>query len=108
MLATLLSLTGANVIPVTSGDEALRVIREREFDVVLSDISMPEMDGFEFLKRLRQIPGKSDVPVLALTGFGRSEDIERARSEGFFSHITKPFEVDALIGVLQKLRNREC
>lgn len=107
MLATLLSLTGANVVPVTSGDEALRVIGEREFDVVLSDISMPVMDGFELLKRLRQIPGKSEVPVLALTGFGRPEDIERARSEGFFSHVTKPFEMDTLIGVLQRVLKKK-
>ena len=103
MLTTLLSTKGAEVIPATNGNEALQVIAEREFDVVLSDISMPEMDGFEFLKRLRQIPGRTDVPVLALTGFGRPEDIERAKAEGFFSHVTKPFELDALIGVLQRL-----
>lgn len=103
MLTTLLSIKGAKVIPATSGNEALRVVADRDFDVVLSDISMPGMDGFEFLKRLRQIPGKTDVPVLALTGFGRPEDIERAKAEGFFSHVTKPFELEALIGVLQKL-----
>lgn len=107
MLTTLLSIKGAKVIPATSGTEALQVIAEREVDVVLSDISMPGMDGFEFLKRLRQIPGRTDVPVLALTGFGRPEDIERAKAEGFFSHVTKPFEMDALIGVLQKLPKKQ-
>jgi len=44
---------------------------------------MPEMDGFEFLRRLRQLPGRSELPVLALTGLGRPEDIERAQAEGF-------------------------
>ncbi|HEY0728932.1 MAG TPA: response regulator [Pyrinomonadaceae bacterium] len=107
MLTTLLSIKGAKVIPATSGNEALQVMAEREVDVVLSDISMPGMDGFEFLKRLRQIPGRTDVPVLALTGFGRPEDIERAKAEGFFSHVTKPFQVDALIGVLQKLPKKQ-
>jgi two-component system CheB/CheR fusion protein len=67
------------------------------------------MDGFEFLRHLRQLPGGQDLPVLALTGFGRPEDIERAQAEGFFSHVTKPFEMEALMEVLQKLpkRNRD-
>ena len=64
---------------------------------------MPGMDGFEFLRRLRQLPAGKDVPVLALTGFGRPEDIQRARAAGFYSHITKPFELDKLVEVLQSL-----
>src|SRR5215208_315485 len=49
--------------------------------------------GFEFLHKLRQVPGRADVPILALTGFGRPEDVERARAAGFYSHITKPFDL---------------
>lgn len=82
------------------------MMAQEEFDVVLSDISMPGMDGFEILRKLRRLPGRSEVPVLALTGFGRPEDIERAKAEGFYSHITKPFELDALIALLQKLPKR--
>jgi PAS domain S-box-containing protein len=106
MLAHLLKMSGAMVTAATSGDEALRVMAQKEFDVVLSDISMPGMDGFEFLRHLRQLPGGQDLPVLALTGFGRPEDIERAQAEGFFAHVTKPFELEALIEVLQKLPKR--
>ena len=106
MLAHLLKMSGAVVKGATSGEEGLRIMAEEEFDVVLSDISMPGMDGFEFLRNLRRLPGRSEVPVLALTGFGRPEDIERARAEGFYSHITKPFELEALISVLQKLPKR--
>ena len=69
---------------------------ERDFDVVLSDISMPGMDGFEFLRQLRLLPGKKDLPVLALTGFGRPEDILRAQTEGFFFHLTKPLDAEIL------------
>ena len=54
---------------------------------------MPGMDGFELLSRLRKLPNGQGVPVLALTGFGRAEDVERATSQGFFSHITKPVDV---------------
>ena len=84
------------------------VAREREFDVVVSDISMPGMDGFEFLRKLRQLPRGIDVPVLALTGFGRPEDIDRATSQGFFSHVTKPFDINALMKTLQAIPRRKA
>ena len=104
MLAQLLKFSGASVKVANSGGEALRIISENQFDVVLSDIAMPAMDGFEFLRRLRQLPGKESLPVVALTGFGRPEDIERARAAGFFSHVTKPFELEAIMETLRKLR----
>ena len=82
MVRHLLEIGGATVCAATSGSEALRFARERDFDVVLSDISMPEMDGFEFLSRLRELPGKEDLPAVALTGFGRPEDVQRAVRSG--------------------------
>ncbi len=70
---------------------------------------MPGMDGFELLKRLRKLPGVAVLPVLALTGFGRAEDVERAEAEGFFSHVTKPIDLGKLVEILSTLpaRNRE-
>ena len=103
MLEELLKLSGANVTSATNGADALRLARENEFDVILSDISMPEMDGFEFLQRLREIDGRQHVPVIAITGFGRTGDIERARAAGFYSHLTKPLNLQALAEVLQQL-----
>ena len=103
MLRLLFEMDGATVTTAKSGALALRIAAEEEFDVILSDISMPEMDGFEFLRRLRALPGKMDVPVLALTGFGRPEDLERAEAEGFFSHLTKPLDVNALVEILSKI-----
>ncbi len=103
MVRHLLEIGGAAVCAATSGVEALRLAREREFDVVLSDISMPEMDGFEFLSRLRQIPGKEDLPAVALTGFGRPEDVQRASEKGFYAHLTKPFDIQQLASLLQKV-----
>jgi PAS domain S-box-containing protein len=107
MLQRLFEMDGATVSTARSGVEALQKAREKVFDVILSDISMPEMDGFEFLRNLREIPEKRDTPVLALTGFGRAEDIERAVAEGFFSHVTKPLDVDALVEILRKLPIKE-
>jgi len=107
MLQELLKLSGANVMTANNGAEALRIARENKFDVILSDISMPEMDGFEFLNRLRKIDGRQDVPVVAITGFGRSDDIERARAAGFYSHLTKPVNLQALANLLQQLANEK-
>lgn len=106
MLAQILEIEGANVTTTTNGAEALRLVRERNFDVILSDISMPGMDGFEFLRRVREIPGREDVPVVAITGFGRNNDIERAQAAGFFSHLTKPLDFAELGEVLIRLGKR--
>ena len=103
MLEQLLKMAGANVSAATNGADALRLAADNEFDVILSDISMPEMDGFEFLQRLRKIAGRQTVPVIAITGFGRSHDIERARAAGFYSHLTKPLNLQTLSNVLEKL-----
>jgi signal transduction histidine kinase/ActR/RegA family two-component response regulator len=103
MLTDLLKVSGANVRTATNGADALRIAEDNQFDVILSDISMPEMDGFEFLQRLRQINGREHVPVIAITGFGRSGDIERARAAGFYSHLTKPLNLQALAEVLKAL-----
>jgi PAS domain S-box-containing protein len=103
MVQHLLEIGGAKVCAVTSGSEALRIARERKFDVVLSDISMPEMDGFQFLSELRRLPGKEYLPAIALTGFGRPEDVQRASDEGFYAHLTKPFDLQTLARLLQKM-----
>ncbi len=103
LLRYLLEMNGAKVTTANSGLEALALARDANFDVVLSDISMPSMDGFEFVRRLRSLPGKEDVRVVALTGFGRKEDVEQAENEGFVAHLTKPFDVDALLTFLSGL-----
>jgi len=107
MLEQLLNVSGANVTTATTGADALRIAAEHEFDVILSDISMPGMDGFEFLQRLRQLNGRQHVPVVAITGFGRSDDIERARAAGFYSHLTKPLNLQALAEVMDQLARHQ-
>jgi len=103
MLRRLFEMDGALVTTARGGTEALEIAVEKHFDVVLSDISMPGMDGFEFVRRLRQTAKQRDVPVIALTGFGRAEDVDRAKAEGFLSHVTKPIEVNSLIDIMRKL-----
>src|SRR5262249_43028392 len=106
VLRELLKTEGATVTTATGGNEALLIAAEKRFDVIISDISMPEIDVFEFLRRLRKIPGRANIPVLALTGFGQKEDIERAKRAGFFSHLTKPLDIDRLAQPLHRLPPR--
>jgi PAS domain S-box-containing protein len=103
MLRKLFEMDGAVVATASGAAEALEIAGEKDFDAVLSDISMPGMDGFEFVRRLRELTRHKDVPVLAITGFGRPVDVERAEAEGFFSHVTKPIDVNDLVQMLRAL-----
>jgi len=106
MLRRLFEMDGAVVATASGAAEALEIAGQKDFDAVLSDISMPGMDGFEFVRRLRELTRHEDVPVLAITGFGRPADVERAEAEGFFSHVTKPIDVNDLVQTLRDLPRR--
>lgn len=95
-LRVLLEIEGAKVVIATSATEALSMVQERVPDLVLSDLGMPHMDGFQLLAALRAIPGCGSLPVIALTGFGRSNDVVRAQKAGFSAHLAKPVRLDEL------------
>jgi len=103
MLSKLLEMDGAEVQTARGGMEALSLAGAAEFDLVISDISMPEMDGYQLLQELRQLPQMAKVPALALTGFGRVSDVDRAHREGFSKHFTKPLDIDKLLGSVREL-----
>jgi PAS domain S-box-containing protein len=101
MLSKLLTTEGAHVESARSGTEALRLVRENKFDLVISDISMPEMDGYQLLREIRAL--EKEIPALALTGYGRPHDIERAQAAGFAQHLTKPLDIDRLLQIVREL-----
>jgi two-component system, chemotaxis family, CheB/CheR fusion protein len=103
MLSKLLQLEGAFVRTARSGLEALELAKRETFDLVISDISMPEMDGYQLLQELRALPPMNKVPALALTGYGRTTDVDRARREGFAEHFTKPLDIDKLLQTVKRL-----
>jgi two-component system CheB/CheR fusion protein len=103
MLRQLLQMEGASVETARSGAEALGLANKHSFDLIISDISMPEMDGYQLLQKLRALNRMSDVPALALTGYGRRSDVARARKEGFAEHLTKPLDVEKLLKSVRKL-----
>ena len=102
-LGLLLQALGAEVRVVHDGAQALAAVAEFEPALVLLDIGMPRMDGYEVARRIRS--GHSRPPVLvALTGWGQEEDRRRARAAGFDHHLTKPADLDALRQVLDPVR----
>jgi PAS domain S-box-containing protein len=103
MLGKLLELEGAFVETARSGIEALQIAKAKRFNLVISDISMPEMDGYQLLNELRQLPEMADVPAVALTGYGRNADVKRTRDEGFAEHLTKPLDLDRLLQIVRQL-----
>lgn len=103
MLGKLLELEGAFVDSARSGAEALEIAQQKRFDLVISDISMPVMDGYQLLRELRALPHMDHVPAIALTGYGRTVDIERAHAEGFAEHLTKPIDIDRLLQIVRRL-----
>jgi CheY-like chemotaxis protein len=72
-------------------------------DVVLLDIGLPGMDGYEVAQRLRELPGLRGIKLVAVTGYGRSDDRLRARDAGFDDHLTKPVEFEVLDRTLARM-----
>lgn len=98
-----LELEGARVITASNGREALDLVREDMPDVVLLDVMMPEVDGFETLKRLRQV---SQVPVLFLTARDEEDDRVRGLELGADDYIAKPFSHRELISRIRAVLRR--
>jgi len=102
-LATLLQCDGHEVHTAGDGAEALEVAALCRPDVVLLDIGMPKLDGYEVARRIRAEPWGKSAVLIALTGWGQDEDRRRSREVGFDSHLVKPLDPDALSSLLQRL-----
>jgi len=100
-LRDLLNEEGATVQAVTSGADALNLASRSDFDVVISDIAMPEMDGHTLLAELRKVPRAAHVPAIACTGYGSAADLGQARRTGFVAHLVKPLEMEHVISTIR-------
>jgi PAS domain S-box-containing protein len=98
---------GAEVTAVASGTEAYEMLRTRasDFDVLVSDLGMPGMDGYELIRRVRGELGlqETQLPAVALTAYARDEDRRRALLAGFQAHITKPYQAGQLLVAMHQL-----
>ncbi len=99
-LGHLLESHGATVCAAYTGHEAIERFRDCEPTHILLDIGLPDIDGYEVARRIRQHSGGRDIPIAALTGYGMADDIEEARNAGIDTHLTKPSSLDELIDFL--------
>jgi PAS domain S-box-containing protein len=108
LFTRLLEDHGVVVMTAASAADALAILRERRIDVLVSDIGMPGMDGYELIRRVRALGGDiSAMPAVALTAYARAEDRARALEAGFQLHLAKPVESAVLLASLAKLARRE-
>jgi PAS domain S-box-containing protein len=105
LLQRLLSDCGATVITASSAAEALAVTDNQRPDILISDIGMPEIDGYQLLRNLRA-DSKVRFPAIALTAFARSEDRTRALLAGYVAHVSKPVEPAELIATVAAVSGR--
>lgn len=104
VLTELIGATGTRVHAAYSGEEALRALAEMRFDLLLFDIAMPKMDGFELIRRVRAGAGPNrDTPAAAMTSYARPMDRQRAIESGFQAHIAKPIDCDHALAVMAEL-----
>jgi CheY-like chemotaxis protein len=106
-LARLLHVVGGDARAVYSGAQALEVLETYKPAVLLVDIGMPEMDGYEFARRVRQDPSHQNLTLVALTGWGQEDDRRRSKAAGFDFHLTKPADFNALQSLLGSLETAE-
>jgi PAS domain S-box-containing protein len=106
-MCMLLKFLGTDVRAAFNGPEALAAMAEYKPAVVLLDIGMPEMDGYEVARRIREQKEFDDVTLIALTGWGQEDDRRRSQSAGFDYHLTKPADISALETLLRSHQSRE-
>jgi two-component system CheB/CheR fusion protein len=96
----LLELWGYETIVAYDGERALELAATHRPEVVLLDIGLPKIDGYEVARRLRQLPGTEKTLVVAITGYGREADVQRCKEAGIDRHFLKPVDPAQLRQVL--------
>ncbi|HEV7474984.1 MAG TPA: ATP-binding protein [Pyrinomonadaceae bacterium] len=108
MITVELAQHGAQVTAVTNAEAALEALEQKQFEVLISDIGMPKIDGYELIRQIRQQEEGSNkrIPAVALTAYARVQDRMRAIMAGFSTHIAKPVEANELVTVVASLAGR--
>lgn len=104
LLKMILQFSGAEVTALGSSKAALEAIQQLKPDVILCDLCMPEMDGFELLQKIRGLGGEvGTVPAIACTALGKEEDVIKTQRVGFQAHVTKPLDPKLLVETIVKV-----
>lgn len=97
LLAKILTSEGYDISYATDGQQALKMVETENYDLILLDIMMPGMDGFEVCHLIKMNPAKKDIPIIFLTARTQSQDIVQGFEKGAVDYITKPFNTSELI-----------
>jgi signal transduction histidine kinase/ActR/RegA family two-component response regulator len=108
LLGIVLQAHGCQVELTESVPEAWKAAMERKPDVILSDIGLPDADGYEFARQLRRTPGFERVPMIALTGYAMDADRQKAHENGFDRHLPKPIDPEVLVQVISELHTQDA
>jgi len=102
LIKELLSFQSYQVVEAESGHRALKVLEEHPVDLILMDISLPDMSGLAVMKQIRAREEYTNLPIIALTAFVRQSDAEAAIKAGATCHIPKPVQIQELLSEIQK------
>jgi CheY-like chemotaxis protein len=103
MLSVLLTHAGYEVATASSAQEAMTLAEKTQFDLIVSDIGMPEMNGYELARALRTQEDYEAVPMVAVTGYSMFDDRNRSLTAGFDAHVTKPIDPRAFLDLIEQL-----
>ncbi len=95
-VAVSLSMQGFDVVSAADGMDALEKLPQKHFDLVITDLNMPNMDGFELIRSLRETPEYKELPVIILTSLSDSDSKERGSKLGVESYVVKPFSTEKI------------
>lgn len=103
LLQVNLELEGFEVLLGHNGEEAVQIAQNEHPDLIILDIMMPRMDGYQACEKLKSLDDTRDIPVVFLSAKAQQSDIERGKAYGVVDYITKPFDPNDLIDVLDRL-----
>src|SRR6516225_9625529 len=102
ILRDLLGNAGYQLVEVENGEEALAVVAKQRFDLILMDIQLPVMDGYEATRRIKSNPDMKAVPIIAMTAYALAGDEAKALAAGCNGYVTKPFSPRALLAKVRE------
>ena len=102
ILRDLLTSAGYEIIQAENGEEALAAAARERPDLILMDIQLPVLDGYEATRRIKADPALRAIPVIAVTSYALSGDEDKARAAGCDAYVTKPFSPRALLGKIRE------
>ena len=102
LVIKMLERMGYRADVANNGLEAIALAKQHSYDLILMDCQMPELDGYQATKAIRQLASYSEIPIIAVTGNALSEDVEQCQNFGLDDHLAKPFKYEALQNILKK------